>query len=101
MERLRQALAFPMYGAAAWLAWVLVRQAGVDAVPVALGGMAALGIRTNRRFLSDLLSEPDFAAGGVDTGWLGRRGRGGWMRRRSTSPRRGRGRWWSLLVRGL
>lgn len=39
----------------------------------ALGGMAALGIRTNRRFLSDLLSEPDFAAGGVDTGWLGRR----------------------------
>jgi thiol:disulfide interchange protein/DsbC/DsbD-like thiol-disulfide interchange protein len=42
MERLRQALAFPMYGAAVWLAWVLVRQAGPDAVPIALGGMVAI-----------------------------------------------------------
>ena len=32
MESLRQFLAFPMYAAAAWLAWVLGRQSGVDAV---------------------------------------------------------------------
>lgn len=32
MESLRQFLAFPMYAAAAWLAWVLGKQGGVDAV---------------------------------------------------------------------
>jgi len=32
METFRQALAFPMYATAAWLAWVLGQQAGVDAV---------------------------------------------------------------------
>jgi thiol:disulfide interchange protein/DsbC/DsbD-like thiol-disulfide interchange protein len=32
MQTLRQALAFPMYATAAWLAWVLVQQAGADAV---------------------------------------------------------------------
>jgi thiol:disulfide interchange protein/DsbC/DsbD-like thiol-disulfide interchange protein len=42
MERLRQALAFPMYATAVWLVWVLARQGGVNAVPVALGGMVAL-----------------------------------------------------------
>jgi thiol:disulfide interchange protein len=30
MELFRKALAFPMYGAAAWLAWVLAQQAGAD-----------------------------------------------------------------------
>jgi len=30
METFRKALAFPMYGAAAWLAWVLAQQAGAD-----------------------------------------------------------------------
>src|SRR6185437_11211580 len=30
MELFRKALAFPMYGAAAWLAWVLAQQAGPD-----------------------------------------------------------------------
>ena len=44
MERLKQALAFPMYGAAAWLVWVLAQQAGVNAVPLALGGMIALAL---------------------------------------------------------
>jgi thiol:disulfide interchange protein len=39
MERLKQALAFPMYAAAAWLVWVLAQQIGADAVAVALGGM--------------------------------------------------------------
>jgi thiol:disulfide interchange protein/DsbC/DsbD-like thiol-disulfide interchange protein len=32
METLRQVLAFPMYATAAWLAWVLVQQAGADAM---------------------------------------------------------------------
>jgi len=36
MDRVRQALAFPMYGAAAWLVWVLSQQGGADGVLVAL-----------------------------------------------------------------
>ncbi len=44
MERLRQTLAFPMYGAAIWLVWVLARQAGADAVPVALTGMLLIAL---------------------------------------------------------
>ncbi len=32
MESFRQLLAFPMYATAAWLAWVLGQQAGIDAV---------------------------------------------------------------------
>lgn len=44
MERLKQALAFPMYAAAAWLVWVLAQQAGVNAVPLALGGMIVLAL---------------------------------------------------------
>ncbi|MFX7918652.1 hypothetical protein ABTK44_20970, partial [Acinetobacter baumannii] len=32
METLRQFLAFPLYATAAWLAWVLARQRGADAV---------------------------------------------------------------------
>lgn len=36
MERLKQALAFPMYGAAAWLVWVLSQQSGADGVLHAL-----------------------------------------------------------------
>ncbi|MDD5460039.1 MAG: protein-disulfide reductase DsbD family protein [Methylococcales bacterium] len=39
MDRLKQGLAFPMYGAAVWLIWVLAQQAGINAVAVALGGM--------------------------------------------------------------
>jgi thiol:disulfide interchange protein/DsbC/DsbD-like thiol-disulfide interchange protein len=39
MERLKQALAFPMYAVAIWLVWVLAQQAGADAVAAALGGM--------------------------------------------------------------
>ncbi|MEO7493358.1 MAG: thioredoxin family protein [Massilia sp.] len=44
MERIKQALAFPMYGAAVWLVWVLAQQAGVNAIPLALGGMVALAL---------------------------------------------------------
>ncbi|QFY44681.1 thiol:disulfide interchange protein [Candidatus Methylospira mobilis] len=42
MDRLKQFLAFPMYGAAVWLVWVLAQQAGVNAAAVALGGMIAI-----------------------------------------------------------
>jgi len=44
MERFKQALAFPMYGTAVWLVWVLAQQSGVNAVPLALGGMIALAL---------------------------------------------------------
>jgi thiol:disulfide interchange protein DsbD len=55
METFRKALAFPMYGAAAWLAWVLAQQAGPEdlaklfaaAVVVALAGWL-LGMRQRR-----------------------------------------------------
>jgi thiol:disulfide interchange protein len=55
MDVLRKALAFPMYGAAAWLAWVLAQQAGADdlaklfaaAILVALAGWL-LGMRQRR-----------------------------------------------------
>ncbi len=43
METLQQLLAFPLYGAAAWLVWVLVRQAGSAALAAVLGGFIALG----------------------------------------------------------
>ncbi|WP_270938559.1 protein-disulfide reductase DsbD domain-containing protein, partial [Falsiroseomonas oryzae] len=38
MERLRQALAFPMLAAAAWLVWVLAQGTGPDGVLTALAG---------------------------------------------------------------
>jgi len=43
MERLRQALAFPMYGAAAWLVWVLAQQTGPGGLALALAGGVLLG----------------------------------------------------------
>ena len=42
MERLRQALAFPMFASAVWLVWVLARQAGPDAVLIVLAGAVLL-----------------------------------------------------------
>ncbi len=42
MDRLKQGLAFPMYGAAVWLVWVLAQQAGVNSVAIALGGMVII-----------------------------------------------------------
>lgn len=42
MERVKQALAFPMYAAAVWLVWVLAQQAGPNAIAIALGGMLAI-----------------------------------------------------------
>jgi thiol:disulfide interchange protein DsbD len=43
MERLKQALAFPMYLTALWLAWVLGRQVGVDGMALLLAGMVLMG----------------------------------------------------------
>ena len=43
MQTLRQVLAFPMYATAAWLAWVLVQQAGADAMLRLLLAAIALG----------------------------------------------------------
>ncbi len=42
MDVLKQALAFPMYGAAAWLVWVISQEAGPDGVLAALAGLLAL-----------------------------------------------------------
>lgn len=41
MERLKQALAFPLYGAAAWLAWVFVLQAGTSALALLFAAAVA------------------------------------------------------------
>lgn len=43
MESFQQILAFPMYGASAWLVWVLTQQAGTDGLAVALGGTILIG----------------------------------------------------------
>ena len=43
MEILKQALAFPMYGAAAWLVWVLSLQAGGDGVLAVVVGLVLVG----------------------------------------------------------
>jgi thiol:disulfide interchange protein DsbD len=43
MERLRQGLAFPMFGAAVWLGWVLAVQTGPSGALVAAGGAVVTG----------------------------------------------------------
>ncbi len=43
MEVLKQALAFPMYGAAVWLLWVVGQEAGPDGVLAAAAGCVLLG----------------------------------------------------------
>jgi thiol:disulfide interchange protein DsbD len=44
MEGLRKVLAFPMYGAAAWLLWVLTIQAGTTAMAAVLASGVALAL---------------------------------------------------------
>ncbi|HEY0302343.1 MAG TPA: thioredoxin family protein, partial [Rhizomicrobium sp.] len=44
MIRFKQALAFAMYGTAAWLVWVLAQQAGANAVASVLAAAIAAGI---------------------------------------------------------
>ncbi len=43
MAVLKQALAFPLYGAAAWLVWVISQQTGPDGVLATAAGMVLLG----------------------------------------------------------
>ena len=43
MERLKQALAFPMYAAAAWLVWVVAQLAGMDGLGWVLAGCVLVG----------------------------------------------------------
>jgi len=43
MERLKQGLAFPMYGAALWLLWVLAQLTGPEGLAAALAGGLAIG----------------------------------------------------------
>lgn len=43
METFKQALAFPLFLAAIWLLWVLGRQAGGDAIALALFGITLIG----------------------------------------------------------
>jgi thiol:disulfide interchange protein DsbD len=42
MLRFKQLLAFPMYGAAAWLVWVIAQEAGQTGLAATLGAMVAL-----------------------------------------------------------
>ena len=44
MENLKQFLAFPLFGTAAWLVWVLSVQRGPDAVAAVLAGMLLLAL---------------------------------------------------------
>jgi thiol:disulfide interchange protein len=43
MEILKQALAFPMYGGAAWLVWVISQEAGPNGVLAAVVGLVLVG----------------------------------------------------------
>ncbi|ONG53542.1 cytochrome C biogenesis protein, partial [Pseudoroseomonas deserti] len=43
MARLKEILAFPMYGAALWLLWVLAQQVGPEGLAAALAGGLAIG----------------------------------------------------------
>jgi thiol:disulfide interchange protein DsbD len=53
MVVLRQALAFPMYGAAAWLVWVLAQEAGPDGVLAASVGFLCIGVAGWLKGLAD------------------------------------------------
>jgi thiol:disulfide interchange protein DsbD len=44
MLRLKQFLAFPMYGASVWLVWVLANEAGVNSIDAVLGAMIAFAL---------------------------------------------------------
>jgi len=44
METLKQALAFPMFGTVAWLAWVFGNQAGMDALALLLFALTLLSL---------------------------------------------------------
>ncbi|WBV42321.1 protein-disulfide reductase DsbD domain-containing protein [Pseudoroseomonas cervicalis] len=67
MERLKEVLAFPMYGAALWLLWVLAQQVGPEGLAAALAGGLAIG------FAAWALGRAQ-AASGPRGRWAGRGG---------------------------
>lgn len=85
MEILKQALAFPMYGASVWLLWVTSQEAGSPGVLVAAAGCVLIGFaawawelghttltrRANRRFAHSVAVAAILVALGVLTGVSG------------------------------
>jgi 3-methylcrotonyl-CoA carboxylase alpha subunit len=55
------------------VAWGADRQAALRRLRQALDGYEIVGVMTNRDFLARLAADPEFAAGGVDTGFIARR----------------------------
>jgi thiol:disulfide interchange protein DsbD len=43
MDRVKQILAFPLYGAAAWLVWVFAQQLDAEGLAIALAGLVLVG----------------------------------------------------------
>jgi thiol:disulfide interchange protein DsbD len=64
MERMKQVLAFPMYGTGVWLVWVLAQQAGTGAIAIALGGMVTIAFAA-WLFESTRASEPSIRNAGI------------------------------------
>jgi thiol:disulfide interchange protein DsbD len=58
MARLQQLLAFPLYGSAAWLVWVLSQQAGPSGVAIVLTGLVLLGFAAWLWSAGHLVSPP-------------------------------------------
>ncbi|GIX32313.1 MAG: cytochrome c biogenesis protein [Lysobacterales bacterium] len=63
LEGFKRAMAFPMYAAAVWLAWVLARQAGADAVGLLL--LAAVALAAALSWLAELRGRSAPLARGV------------------------------------
>jgi thiol:disulfide interchange protein DsbD len=64
MEILKQGLAFPMYGAAAWLVWVLSEEAGPAGVLAGATGLVMLGFAAWALGLAQRADQPGPHAGG-------------------------------------
>jgi len=65
MEVLKQGLAFPMFGAAIWLVWVLAQQSGPQGVLLALSGMGLIALALWLRGVSRLATPKARWAGGL------------------------------------
>jgi DsbC/DsbD-like thiol-disulfide interchange protein/cytochrome c biogenesis protein CcdA len=106
MEVLRQLLAFPMYGAAVWLLWVVSQESGSDGVLATAAGMLLLGFagwatgaaqndrRTHRgggrRVFQSAAVQPGPAGGPARPGPAGLRGHDGGLVRHLPGERTGR-----------
>lgn len=65
MNVLKQGLAFPLYGAAIWLTWVLAQQQGPQGVLLALSGMALIALAAWLHGISRAAAPRWKLAGGV------------------------------------